>query len=190
LMDGTVQSRIDDIVDRLDRARKAELRNPQGLATKVPGLEAELAAAESDADRASVTFTVRAMPGGEYDALELRFPPTEEQWANYRKVAEVSPLMANPPRVDGDALAPSLLAACVAEVDGRPVEWSESDCARLWGTLHEGARADLLEAVYQVNSRRSGRPLFESGSDETPSSTPESPTPPSTESPTQFSQGG
>ena len=186
-MDGQIQARIDDLNERIQRVKKQELRDPQGLKTRVPKLEAELAEAEDAAESEAVTFTVRAMPGADYDSLELRFPPTEAQWEKYRKQAEVNAYLATPPRVDGDAMAPALLAACIAEVDGSPVKWSEQECAQLWGTLHEGARADILEAIYQVNNRRSGRPLSESDSDETPSSTPESPTPPSTESPTASS---
>lgn len=190
LMDGQIQARIDDLQERITRERKREIRDPQGLKTRVPKLEAELADAEESAELEAVTFTVRAMPGADYDSLELRFPPTEAQWEKYRKQAEVNAYMASPPRVDGDAMAPALLAACIAEVDSASVSWSEKDCAELWGTLHEGARADLLEAIYQVNNRRSGRPLSESDSDEIPSSTPESPTPPNTESLTASSPVG
>jgi hypothetical protein len=187
LLDGTISAQIDDVTQRLKDAKKAEQRNDPGLRSKVPALEAELADLETKAESEAVTFTVRSMPGGDYDALELRFPPTESQWAKFKSVAEVSPMFATPPRVDADAMAPALVAACLAEVDGEPIGWSESEAKQLWDRLHEGARSDLLEAVYQVNNRRTGRPLYESDSAATPSSPDESPTPPDTESPTASS---
>jgi hypothetical protein len=187
LFDGSIVAQIDDVTQRLKEAKKAEQRNDPGLRSKVPTIEAELADLEDQAESEAVTFTVQSMPGGDYDALELRFPPTQAQWDRYRQVAEVSPAFAIPPRVDADAMAPALVAACLAELDGEPISWSEDDCQKLWDQLHEGARSDLLEAVYQVNNRRTGRPLSESGFDGTLSSPDESPTPPDTESPTASS---
>jgi hypothetical protein len=190
LLDGEISAQIDDVTQRLARVKKAEQRNDPGLRSKVPALEAELADLEAKAVDATTLFTVRSMPGGDYDALEVKYPPTQAQWDKFKSVAEVSPMFATPPRVDADAMAPLLVAACLVAADGEPISWPEDEEALekearlLWSTLHEGARSDLLEAVYQVNNRRTGRPLSESGFDGTLSSPDESPTPPDTESPT------
>jgi hypothetical protein len=75
-----------------------------------------------------------------------------------------------------------LIALSVCAVDGEEVEWSEADGDELWNTLHDGARADLLEAAWEVNKQRSGRPFSGTGTATTPSSGPASTTPQSTES--------
>jgi hypothetical protein len=186
----TVRLLLDgSLVAELDRARKAvrdavreEARNPQGLRTTVPDLEAKVAELERRADGATVEFTIRAVSGAKYDALKQAFPPTEAQWAEYREEAKASPMFARPPTVDADALAPALVGLSIVAVDGEEVDWDEADGAELWGTLHDGARADLLDAVWEVNGQRGARPFSGTGTDTTPSSGPESTTPASTES--------
>jgi hypothetical protein len=174
LMDGSLASELDRARQAVRRQQKVESADDPGLATKVPDLEAKVKAVEEAADQATVEVTVRAVPGDKFDALKLAHPPTEAQWGSYREQAKASPLFAAAPEFDPDGLAPSLIALSVVAVDGEPVEWSESDGVELWSTLHDGARADLLTAAWEVNAQGSSRPFSGTGSDTTPNSGPES----------------
>lgn len=183
LLDGTLGGQLDDLEEQLRRTQRAEARNPQGLATKVPGIRDRIAELEEEADAATVTITLRAMPGVKFDELKLAHPPTPEQWAEYKERAAAAPMFTVPPEVDALGMAPHLIALSIAAVDGEPVEFSPADGEELWATLHDGARGDLLAAAWEVNGQTSSRPFSKPGTDTTTSSGAGSTTHVNTESP-------
>ena len=182
LLDGSLLTELERARQQVAKKVRQEERSHPGLASEVPALEARVAALESEAEEATIAVTLRAMPGAKFDALALAHPPTEAQWDQYREQAKAFPLFAQPPEVDAVGMAPALIALSVVAVDGEPTEWSEHDGAALWETLHDGVRADLLEAAWEVNKQRSGRPFSGTGTDTTPSSGPGSTTQPNGES--------
>lgn len=190
LLDGSLASELDRARRNVKTQETKEKRNPQGLATSVPALEEKVAELEAQAEEATVDVTLQAIPGVQFDQLKLAHPPTEEQWEYYREQAKASPMFARPPEFDPEGLAPKLIGLSIVAVDGDPVEWSEADGKELWETLHDGARADLLEAAWQVNGQRGNRPFSGTGSDATPNSGPESNTQSSGESPSPPSAEG
>ena len=159
LLDGSLAAHIEAVQTAIREARRSET----GLKSALPGLEAELERLTLEADTATVTFTMHAMPGGLYDEMKTRHPPTPAQWEKYKEQARALPMFgAYAPEYDPEGLAPELIAASVALIDGDPVDWSADDGRELWATLHDGARADLLQAAHEVNGRRSARPLSSS----------------------------
>lgn len=191
LLDGSLAAELDKLADELDRTRRKELRDPQGLATKVPAVEAKLADLRDRADAATVEVTVRAMSGEQFDDLRRRFPPTEEQWESYKNQAKASPLFApQPPEVDVLGMAPELIGLSLAAVDGQLVEPSAEEGYKLWAVLHDGARGDLYGAAWEVNGQTSTRPFSETGTDTTSSTGQESTTPANTESLSPSTQEG
>ena len=180
LLDGHVGALLDDAEAALERA----VRNPTGtLKSDVPALQARVDELRVEADAASVTVTMRAMPGALFDELKTAHPPTEAQWVSYREQSRAMPLFAAAPEFNAETLAPDLIAGSVCEIDGDPVDWSVDEGRELWSVLHDGARADLLSAAYEINGRRSARPLSETGTVMTTSTGQDSTTPPHTESP-------
>lgn len=129
--------------------------------SQLPGLQAELAAAEAALEAASTVMVIRALPRPDLEALRQQHPPTEEQ------VAEAEKDVGGKPLANRDTFEPALIAACIvadppitpAEVvalrDGRPaggnlpaVEgWSKPD----W--------EQLVDAVTTVNSQSRIRQL-------------------------------
>lgn len=190
LLDGTLAADLDRLQAELDRVRRTELKDPQGLATKTPAVEKRIDELRTRADEATVDITLRAMSGEQFDQLKLRFPPTQEQWDNYKSQAAVAPLFATPPEVDGLGMAPELIGLSLVAVDSEPVEPSADEGHKLWATLHDGARGDLLAAAWEVNGRSSSLPFSETGTDTTPSTGQESITPANTESPSPSTQEG
>ena len=179
LLDGSLAAQIEAVETQIREARRTE----QGLKSRVPKLAAELDQLKAAADEQTVTVTMRAMPGGLYDEMKTAHPPTAAQWEKYKEQARAMPMFgAYAPEYDPEGLAPELIAASVALIDGDPVKWSKDDGVKLWATLHDGARADLLQAAHEVNGRRSARPLFSSDTDTTSSIAADSTTPPNMES--------
>lgn len=182
LLDGTLAETIEQVEAAIDVARRHDTRTG-GLKSDVPRLEQELQSVLTEADAATVRITMKAVPGAVFDELKANHPPTEQQWQSYREQTRAMPLFTAAPEFDPETLAPELIAASVAAVDGEPVEWTPEEGHELWSTLHDGARADLLTAAFNVNGRRSARPLSATGTDTTSSTGPDSTTPPTTESP-------
>lgn len=182
LLDGSIQSRIDEIRQQLKRARRTE--STDGLSSPAVQLEAQLKELEEQADGESVAFTLRAIPGADFDKLKHAYPPTEEAWERFREVQKQNPMFASAPEFDVERLAPDLIGLSMAEVDGEEVDWSAEDGQELWGSLHDGARADLFEAAWAVNGQRSTRPLSGTATGTTSNSGSGSTTPQNEESPT------
>lgn len=184
LLDGSLASELDRARRNVELKKKQErTRLDDTLRTEVPALEERVADLEAKAEEATVEVTLRAIPGVKFDALKVAHPPTEAQWEQYREQAKASPMFARAPEFDPDGLAPKLIGLSIVAVDGDPVEWDEADGKELWETLHDGARADLLEAAWQLNGQRGNRPFSGTGSDTTPNSGPESNTQQNGESP-------
>lgn len=190
LLDGSLLSELESARQEVRRTQRQEMSNPQGLATKVPELENKVAELEEQADDQTVELVVRAIPGTKFDELKRLHQPTEEQWERYREQAKGSPMFAVAPEFDPDGLAPDLIGLSVVSVDGEPVDWDATDGRTLWDGLHDGARADLLEAAWSVNRQGSSRPFSGTGTDTTPSSGPGSTTQQNGESPSPSSVEG
>ncbi|MCI0544218.1 MAG: hypothetical protein L0Z49_07190 [Actinobacteria bacterium] len=176
-LDGELLGEIDNLREEWKRATRVDMRAGGGLASTAPGIGARLAEAEQRADDEATTFRVRALAGEAFDDLKRRYPPTEEQWQRYREEAAASPLLTRAPEFDLDEVWPRLIGLSVVAVDGEDVAWTEADGIELWRSLHDGARADLGNAVWNVNNRSSIRPTSGIGTEETASSDPESTTP-------------
>jgi hypothetical protein len=186
LMDGSLQSALDDAARRLKQAR----RNEEGLRSAAPAIEAEMSDLEAAAEEATVTFKVAAIPGREFDRLKYENPPSEADWERYRNTREANTSLAllggvGAPEFNFDGFMSKLIGLSICEVDGDPVEWGEPEGVELWDSLHDGARSTLADAVWGVNGNKSSRPLSEtatgtttnSGSGSTTSASKESPTP-------------
>ena len=188
LLDGSLQSEIDDARARLRQAKRTE--TVDGLKSQVQNIEAEIVDLEAAADETSIIFKLSAIPGREFDRLKLENPPTEQDWERYKGTQEANPYLALQGRIGAPEFSfndflPKLIGLSIVEVDGEPVEWGEDDGQELWDSLHDGARADLADAAWEVNGQRSNRPLSatatgtttNSGSGSTTASQGESPTP-------------
>ena len=182
LLDGELAGRVEAAEAALKKAQKVSAMEG-GLVSDVPAATAALEAARAEAEAATTTFVLHAIPGAEFDAMKQAHPPTEAQWESYQHQARTLPMFANAPEFDPDGLAPLLIAASVVEIDGDPVEWDAEDGAEFWSVVHDGARADLLLAAYELNQKRTARPLSDPGTVTTPSSGQPSTTPAATESP-------
>lgn len=190
LMDGSIQSEIDEALERLKQAR----RNEAGLRSAAPGIEEELEKLNQRADESSIVFKVAAVPGKDFDRLKYENPPTEADWGRYKGTSEANPNLAllgriGAPEFNFDGFMSKLIGLSIREVDGEQVDWSENDGVELWESLHDGARSTLADAVWEVNGNKSSLPLSEtatgttnnSGSGSTTSATKESPTPSSSD---------
>lgn len=164
-------------VDRLRGEWKAaveeENREGRGLADRSPGLAVQLMEARKLWRDSATQFTFEALPGGQFDELMRQFPPTEEQLADYKERLKAFPLAAAPD-CDAEALAPVLIARSLRAIAGEEVEWSDEDGVQLWAELHDGARADLIDAAWSVQKTRSELPTSGIGTGSTASSDPES----------------
>lgn len=190
LLDGSLITELDRLQEERRQLVRQEAIQSPGLASKIPALDRQLHELEDKAQEATVAVTLRAIPGARFDQLKLAYPPTEEQWEAYRERAKAMPLFTGAPEVDSLGMAPALIGLSVVAVDGEPVEWDESDGEELWATLHDGVRADLLAAAWEVNGQSSNRPFFETGTDTTQNSGHESITQQNEESPSLSSVEG
>jgi ADP-ribose pyrophosphatase YjhB (NUDIX family) len=172
-----------DKIDRLEDAIAKKARTETGLKSDVPALREQLVTVQAEADSETVLFVLQAIPGEQFDELKLKCPPTEQQWESYRNESRAMPMFTVAPQYDPDALAPLLIARSLHSIDGDLATWSDDDGRQVWATFHDGARADLLEAAFKVNSRRSTRPLSSNATDETSSSGVQSTTAANGESP-------
>jgi len=182
LLDGSVTARVDDAKLRLKQARRTE--GVDGLSSRAPQIEAELRDLATEADNQSVVIKLRAIPGERFDALKLAHPPTEIDFKRFREAQQARPyLNLSAPDVNPDSFAPALIGLSIVEVDGEEVDWDEKDGQQLWASLHDGARADLSEAAWEVNGQPSSRPLYETATGTTSNSGSGSTTPVKEESP-------
>lgn len=189
LLDGSVRSRIDEAKQQLKQARRTE--KVDGLSSRVPQIESEIRLLEQEADDTSAVITLRAIPGEQFDALKLAHPPTEADFKRFKEQQQARPyLNLAAPDCNLITLAPALIGLSIVEVDSEEVDWDEKDGQELWGKLHDGARADLFDAAWEVNGQPSSRPLSETATATTSTSDNESTTPAETESPTPSSPDG
>jgi hypothetical protein len=182
LLDGSIQPRIDDARQRLRQARRTE--KVDGLSSRVSVIEKEITELETEADVQAAAVTLRAISGEQFSALKLAHPPTDADFKRFREAQQARPyLNLIAPDTNMETFSPALIGLSIVEIDGEEVDWDEKDGKKLWDQLHDGARADLLDAAWEVNGKPSSRPLSESVTDTTSSSVGESTTPADTESP-------
>ena len=178
--DGELMGSLDDLHEEVVRAIAEDTVAGEGLGDKAPALSKELAQLTLEANKTATVFLLRTIPGEDFDDLKRRCPPTEEEWARYKKAVEAAPMTASltlpTPEFAFADLIPRLLGLSVVEVDGEAVSWGEEDGLELWAGLYDGARADLGDAAWKLNNRSSARPISGIGTDTTPNSDPESTT--------------
>jgi hypothetical protein len=192
LLDGALQAEIDELRQRIKQVQREEAGTQPGLRSRVPALREEMDKLEARAEEAAVLFKLTAIPGKTFDRLRYENPPTEEDWQRYRQTQDANTSLAvlgriGAPEFHFDGFMAKLIGLSMAEVDGETAEWSEADGVELWGTLHDGARAALADAAWEVNGQRSSRPLSENATGTTSNSDSESTTAASGESPTPSS---
>ena len=185
LLDGSIRAAIDETRQRLKQARRTE--KVDGLASQAPQIEAALQKLEKQADEATISLVLSALPGSEFTALVHAHPPTQDDWDAFREIQKQNPLFARAPEYSLESFAPALIGLSISQVDGEAVDWSAADGQQLWDTLHDGARADLWDVALGVNIGRSERPLLKTATGETPDSGSGSTTPPNEESDTPSS---
>lgn len=170
-LDASLAEQIARVQKQWKAAWEEEKASGGGLADTSPQLAQELIELRKQWRDAATEFTFEALPGAKYDELATQHPPTEEQLAEYREVLKAFPF-ADAPEVNPDTLGPVLIARCLVAIDGESVEWSDEDGQALWDEVHDGARADLVEAAWAVNGGRSELPTSGIGTGTTPSSDP------------------
>lgn len=189
-MDGQLLGELDRLRDDFKAALREDRISGEGLGSKAPGVRRRLEELEAEADKTATWFKLQAVSGERLDELKRAYPPTEEQWRRYREEAQAKPMFTRAPEFNFDEVLPRLIGLSVIEVDGEAVEWGEDDGVALWAELHDGARADLGDAVWDVNNKSSLRPTSGTGTDTTPTSGPESTSSANGASPTRSSQDG
>lgn len=189
--DGDLLGSLDDLREELARAIAEDALVGEGLADKAPALSTELNKLTLEANETATVFLMRAIPGEDFDDLKRRCPPTEDEWAQYKKAVEAAPMTASltlpTPEFGFAELLPRLIGLSVVEVDGEVVNWDEKEGLELWAGLYDGARADLGDAAWKLNNKSSVRPTSGIGTDMTPSFDPESTTRPNGASPSPSS---
>lgn len=190
-LNGELLGELDDLRDAWKRAVTADALAGEGLADTAPALARQLQELTLEADTTATVFKLATIPGEDFDDLKRRCPPSEEEWARYKKAVEAAPMTASltlpTPEFEFAELLPRLIGLSVTEVDGEAVSWGEQDGLELWAGLYDGARADLGDAAWKLNNKSSTRPTSGIGTDTTPSSDPESTTRQNGESPSRSS---
>lgn len=174
-LDGHLAARIDELRES-HRAAVEQEKGQEGLDSRAGEIAQELMELRATQRDSMTEFTFTAIGGEALDELIREHPPTETQWARFREVSKSSP-WAQAPDFDAETIAPHLVSQSLSQIDGEATDWTPEDAERFWKTIHEGARADLLEAAWAVNQRRNARPTYGTGTDETPNTGPGSTTP-------------
>lgn len=172
-LDYSAAEEVDRLRAEWSAAVEEEQRLGLGLADQSPELARLLTEARAKWRDSATEFTFEALPGAAFDEMMRQYPPTEADLADYRERLKAFPL-ASAPDCDAEAMAPVLVARALRAVDGEEVEWTDEDGAQLWAELHDGARADIVEAAWSVQKTRSELPTFGIGTGTTPSFDPES----------------
>jgi seryl-tRNA synthetase len=182
LLDGELDTRLEQLRTQIRRAKQREAADPQGLASTVPQLEAELARLTVEADEATTEFTFQAIPRTALEDLRRNHPPTEEQWQRYKESVNEMPVLVamqqSPPEFDWLSMAPALLAACAVEP-----KMTRDEAQMLWDELSDAEAAQLFNAAWGVNEQAATRPFSGTDTATTPNFGPDSTTPQNGESP-------
>lgn len=182
LLDGELDTRLDQLRTQIRRAKARELADPQGLATQVPLLETDLGRLTVEADEATTEFTFQAISRTALEDLKRNHPPSEEQWLRYKESVNDLPVLValqqNPPEFDWLTMAPALLAACAVDP-----KMTRDEAQVLWDELSDAEAAQLFNAAWGVNAQAATRPFSGTDTAMTPSFGPSSTTPESEASP-------
>lgn len=153
VLDGELLGQIDQLRATLRSAQVAERISPAGLDSMVPKLERQIDELIQQAGDEAVVFTVKAIPGVEFDAIKREHPPTEEQMTTYRELAKSTP-WAVMPEMDPSSMGADLLAACLVEPD-----MSEADIRSMWNELSKGEQNQLWNLALGVQVDGASIPL-------------------------------
>lgn len=171
VQDGALLSEIEETRHLLHLARKAEARNPQGLASEVPRLERQLSELAERAATEAALFVCQAIPADDFDEIKRQHPPTPPDLERWREQAKVNPF-APMPEWNYRTMGPDLLEACLVEP-----EWSRAEIEEWWREASEGERNQIFNLAIELQVQGADVPFFDAATATTngggePSSTP------------------
>jgi predicted transcriptional regulator len=171
VQDGALLSEIEETRHLLQLARRAEARNPQGLASEVPRLERQLSELAERAATEAALFVVEAIPADTFDDIKRQHPPTSQDLERWREQAKANPF-APMPEWNYRTMGPDLLEACLVEPG-----WSRAEIAEWWREASEGERNQIFNLAVNVQTEGSDLPFFDAATASTngggePSNTP------------------
>jgi hypothetical protein len=155
ILDGDLLAEIDQVRDTLKLAKLSEQLNPQGLDAEAPRLKRRLLELSEKAASEAVRFTVRALPGEEFDDLCRRHPLSPEQLERFREHAKVVPWAAMD-EYNPVSMGPDLLVACLVEPD-----WPEEEIREFWKALSKGEQNQLWNLALGVQVQGADVPFFD-----------------------------
>lgn len=173
VQDGALLSEIEETRHLLQLARRAEARNPQGLASEVPRLERQLSELAERAATEAALFVVEAIPADDFDEIVRRHPPTAQDLERWREQAKANPF-APMPEWNDRSMGPDLLEACLVEP-----KWSRSELDEWWREASVGERNQIWNLAVGVQTQGADVPFFDAATATTdgggePSSSPAS----------------
>jgi hypothetical protein len=160
---------VDEIVERLQTARRARLIAPFGdgtdaeVRTAIRKADAAVKAAQVELDACFHRVTFRGLPGDDdLDALVNRYPPTEAQVAEAQAAIDKAKAdgvakddLPSLPQIDPDPFNLAYLMACVQDSDLTEDEWREELWSERW-TPQDRSNAQgtgIFDRVHQANQR-------------------------------------
>lgn len=157
ILDGALLAEIEQVRDTLKLANLAERLNPQGLDAEAPRLERRLVELSEKAASEAVRFTVKALPGSEFDEICRRHPLSSEQLERYREQAKAMPMpWVELPEYNPVSMGPDLLVACLVEPD-----WDEEKIREFWAGLSKGEQNQLWNLALGAQVQGADVPFFD-----------------------------
>ena len=153
VLDGGLLGKIDQLKRTVGLAERAERISPGGLDSPLPKLQRELDELIQRASEEAVVFTVKALPGAEFDDIKREHGPNAEQLERYREQVKGSPWV-DMPEFDPASMGPDLLVACLTEP-----EMTEAEIRELWSALSKGEQNQLWNLALGVQVEGANLPL-------------------------------
>jgi hypothetical protein len=147
VQDGALLSEIEETRHLLQMARRAEARNPQGLASEVPRLERQLSELAERAAAEAALFVVEAIPADDFDEITRKHPPSSQDLERWREQAKVNPF-APMPEWNDRTMGPDLLEACL-----KSPEWSRAEIDEWWREASVGERNQIFNMAVGVQTQ-------------------------------------
>lgn len=155
ILDGELLAKIDEVRDSLRLAKMAEQISGPALGAEAPRLEQQLLQLGEEAAAKAVRFTVRALPGEEFDDLCRRHPLSPEQLTRYREQVKSMP-WAEMPEFNPQTMGPDLLVASLVEPD-----WPEERVREFWRSASKGEQNQLWNLALGVQVQGADVPFLE-----------------------------
>lgn len=155
VLDGALLAELDSVRRTLELAILSEKINPQGLAAEAPRLQRQLLELSERAAGEATRFTVRALPGEEFDDLARKHPPSAEQLEAWRQHAKVVPWVEME-EYNPVSMGPDLLVACLIEP-----QWDEGQIRDFWKGLSKGEQNQLWNLALRAQLKDADLPFFD-----------------------------